>query len=218
MTFLAICGIDAAGKHTQSEKLKEYFQNIPGKNVIKFDLPKYESITGEMIKGYLTGDLCIELTAAARTAMRDRRPTYMSDPGTYMFQCTQLVNRLECLPDSIWHQGSNDIFIADRYNASAYAYGKAFGIDFEWLVRTHRHLPQPDVNIFLDISVEESFKRRPERRDNYERDGGMLQRVRDCYLDIFRTLGPSYAIIDASGTVDETFKEILQCLADRKLI
>lgn len=217
--FIAFEGIDAAGKHTQSENLKEHLKKSPGVNVVKFDLPKYDSITGEMIKDYLQGKWRCDHDSVAppgeKFAVPDVQPTYMSDPSTYLFQCCQLVNRLEVLPDALWEPGPFDIFIADRYNASAYAYGKAFGIDFEWLIRTHKRLPQPDLNIFLDISVEESFKRRPDRRDQYEKNSKMLETVRQSYLDIFEMLGPTYAVIDASGTEQETFERVLTAIRGR---
>lgn len=217
--FIAVCGTDAAGKHTHSERLKSFYKDIGGYNVTKFDLPHYQSLTGEMISGYLQGDWRVELSRDARfrhDGAQER--AYMNDPSTYMFQCAQVVNRLETLPDSLWHQNDRDVYIADRYTASAFAYGLAFGLDFDWLVKIHRHLPKPDLNILLDVTVEESFKRRPERRDNYERDGAMLERVRQCYHEVFSTMGPTYAVVDASGSKDETFGKILQCLEDRKLL
>lgn len=216
--FISIEGLDASGKHTQTEKLKTYFEKQTGKNVVKFDFPKYASITGEMIKGHLTGDWRAEMTDNYNLVFRDHSPTYALDVGTYLFQCCQITNRLECLPDQIWNQAVGDVFIADRYNASAYAYGKAFGLDLDWLFKIHKHLPQPDLNVFLDITVEESFARRPERRDNYEKNATMLNDVRNCYIDIFKQLGSSYAIIDAAGSVDDVFSKILDQLSSRGLL
>ncbi len=209
--FVAVEGIDASGKATQTENLKKHFEKIGGLNVTKFDLPKYESVTGQMIKDHLHGYWKAQI--AGKILSEDEianPPLYYKDPSTYLFQCCQLVNRMETLPDGLWEQGPKDIYIADRYNASAYAYGVAFGIDFDWLIKTHLRLPQPDINIFLDIDVEESFKRRPERRDNYEKNFKMLEKVRASYLDIFGKLGPTYAVIDASGSIDETFDKILR--------
>lgn len=215
--FIAVEGCDAAGKHTQTEKLKAHFEAIGGLNVTKFDLPKYESITGAMIKDHLKGKWVV-----TPDSNQDLTGIYRSDPSTYLFQCCQLVNRMETLPDGIWNQGPKDVFIADRYNASAYAYGVAFGLDFDWLIKTHRHLPQPDLNIMLDIPIAESFTRRPERRDNYEKNVTMLETVRRSYLDIFSKLGPSYVVVDATGTREETFAKIVRSIhrvtdADPKL-
>lgn len=219
--FIAVEGIDAAGKHTQTEKLKEYLEDGCGIRVTKFDLPKYESVTGQMVRDYLVGKWKLAVQGTVQppffsddSSMHELSGPYATDPSTYMFQCCQLVNRLETLPDDLWawSRGRSDdhIFIADRYNASAFAYGVAFGLDFDWLLRTHRYLPQPTLNIFLDISVEESFNRRPERRDAYERNSKMLHTVRDSYLKIFGKLGPTYRVVDASGTIEQTFDRILE--------
>lgn len=215
MTLIAIEGLDASGKNTQSNQLVKHFVEA-GRQATLLSFPCYESVTGEMIKGHLLGDLKVELTESAKSKKYDRTQTYMIDPATYAFQCYQIVNRMENLPDAIWERDPSQVYVADRYNASAYAYGLAFGLDLDWLIKIHRHLPQPDVNIFLDITVEESFKRRPIRRDNYERDGAMLDNVRKCYLDVFKKMGPSYVVIDASGSIEQTFEKIVECVSKQR--
>lgn len=214
--FIALEGLDASGKHTQTEKLKKHFEDS-GFETIKFDFPNYKSITGEMISGHLQGDWKIHVSDEAKTMLYDPMrtkdmPEYMVNPSTYLFQCCQLVNRMETLPDDVWEPDHKKVFIADRYNASAYAYGIAFDLNFDWLVRSHRHLPQPDINIFLDISVEESFRRRPNRRDDYEKNSKLLERVRNCYIDVFKRLGSSYVIIDGSGSEEQVFEKILDVI------
>lgn len=205
--FIAIEGIDASGKHTQTERLKNHFDNF-GFNVRKFSLPSYNSVTGDIISAYLAGDWKVELS----DNLKNRDFLYTVDPSTYMFQCAQLANRMESLPDELWKKdnlNNDNIFIADRYNTSAYAYGAAFGLDVDWLIKTHRHLPEPDITLFLDISVDESFRRRPNRRDEYEKNRKMLNDVREKYIEIFNKLGSRYSVIDATGSEDEVFNKIL---------
>lgn len=205
--FIAIEGQDACGKATHSRLLEQRFKETQGARVTRFSLPDYDSISGEMVLGHLKGHWNADVSADA-----DPDATYIHDVGSYLFQCCQLVNRLECMPAGLWRQGRDDVFIADRYIASAYAYGLAKGLNRDWLLRTHRQLPQPDLNILLDIPVEESFKRRPERRDKYEDDFAFLRDVRECYLDVFSTLGPTYAVINASGTVELTHERVMRCV------
>jgi dTMP kinase len=202
--LIALEGIDASGKNTHSNKLQKHYNAI-GRQAELLSFPHYNSITGQIIRGHLAGDWSISLAETHTPA------SYTTDPGTYLFQCAQVANRLEMLPDAVWDD-EGQIFIADRYNASAYAYGLALNLDFEWLLKLHRNMPQPDVNIFLDISVEESFKRRPERRDNYEKNSVLLNRVRSCYLDVFKRLGSTYVVIDASGSTEQTFAKILDAI------
>lgn len=200
--FIALEGIDASGKHSQTERLKKYFSDAH-LTAVKFSLPDYETKTGQLIQKYLTNDINVVSDAGV--------------DGVYMFQCCQIVNRLEALPRALWDNTIREkmIFIADRYNASAYAYGLAYGVDLSWLLKVHENLPQPDINILLDIPVEESFKRRPNRRDNYERDAKKLSKVRESYLEIFRSLGESYVVIDANANEDEVFKSIVSVLREK---
>lgn len=211
--FICLEGIDSCGKFTQSQKLYDFFRKIPGKNIFKLEFPKYDSISGEMVRGFLNDDWLV-LTADDLQKQR----AYENNAGAYLFQCCQITNRMECLPDEIWQPAQGDVFIADRYNASALAYGKAVGLDFEWLKKIHRNMPKPTVNIFLDISVEESFLRRPERRDSYEKNVGLLTTVRQCYKDIFSSMGDSYVILDAQGSVDDVFNDILSVLRNKGVI
>lgn len=207
--FVTLEGIDSSGKNTQSSLLAEYYAQL-GKDVVKFDLPAYETITGEMINGYLKGDWKIDVSEGALLRLYDKKPLYLSDPSSYAFQCCQIVNRLESLPDTLWDADSSSFFIADRYNTSALAYGSAFGLDVDWLIKIHKHLPKPNVSIFLDIPVEASFKRRPERRDDYEKNFGLLSTVRNKYVEIFNSMGDDYIIIDAFDSKEKVFQRILE--------
>lgn len=217
MIFIALEGIDASGKATNAKKLHDWFKERVS-NVTLLSFPNYQTVTGEMISGHLMGDWHVELSPKLRIRLYDHQPAYISNPSSYAFQCCQVANRMESLPDGIQQHNPEDVYIADRYNASAYAYGLAKGLDLNWLVKVHRFLPQPDLNIFLDISVEESFRRRPERRDNYEKNVQLLESVRNCYLDVFNKLGSRYVIIDATDDLDSVFKKILQAIVTAGLV
>lgn len=74
--------------------------------------------------------------------------------------------------------------VCDRYWLSGVVYGACDGLDQGWLARIHEGLPQPDCWILLDVDPSESVKRRPERRDRYEKDANMGRR-RELYLRWF---------------------------------
>lgn len=210
--FIALEGADASGKFSQTKRLEKYYTSV-GKRVIRFAMPEYESISGEMVAGYLKADWTAILSPDADVKK------YTKSVSSYAFQCCHLVNKLESMPESLWRRkpfaadGPDDdiVFIADRFNASAYAYGHAAGVDVDWLINVYRHLPQPDINIYLDIPIEESFRRRPERRDEYEKNSALLERVRNSYIDIFKRLdvGGTYNIIDANCDEEAVFQKLL---------
>jgi dTMP kinase len=209
--FISLSGIDACGKATQSELLRKFFLE-KGKNVIKFSLPGYDSLTGEMLKGYLNGDWTVSISNKIAYAVGEGTPAYVRNPKAYAFQCCQFVNRYETLPDELWDQHANDVLIADRYVNCCIAYGIATGLDRDWLTKIHKRMPKPDINILLDIPVEESFRRRPVRRDIYERDDGLLKRVRSSYLSVFENDKQSNVIIDATPSAEVVFERLIDVI------
>lgn len=206
-TFLCLEGIDSVGKNTHTRLLRDRFER-DGKRVTLFSFPNYETVTGKILNDYLLKKWIAVGSFSAKE---------MQDINTALFQCCHLANKVESL-DTDLIQGSylskDVVYIADRYIMSGLAYGKAYGLDIDWLLKIHRIFPKPEISIFLDISVEESFKRRPDRRDEYEKNSEMLERVRQSYKELFQhhaeLYGASkYVVIDASGTVEETHGKIL---------
>ena len=120
--------------------------------------------------------------------------------------------------------------------ATGLVYGGLDGLDVQWIEKTNASLPQPDVWIYLDIPIEESFKRRPERRDRYESDRAYLEKVREGYLKLFEEkhhLGHScpcggegfanhkcpgcgscgrWYVVDGMGSIEEVHQRIMAVL------
>ena len=217
--IVVVEGCDAAGKHTQTEMLA---QKLGG---TVFSFPNYESVTGKAIREHLQRKwACAEFSGATfedphkseahlvkeqdealvRTHLRD----------SMVFQSLQTVNRIELLPAIREARGKGAV-IFDRYWASAVIYGGLDGLDTEWLLTTQAApMPKPDIWILLDIPVEESFKRRPERRDRYETDRPYLERIRAAYRYFFEKKQslekwPEWHIVDAMGTVAEVHQKIV---------
>ena len=113
-----------------------------------------------------------------------------------------------------WSTGNRPgaILLCDRYLASSVAYGEAQGLNAAWLVEIQRYLPQPDVTILLDISPDESARRKSAGRDKYERDLALLTRVRDSYL---RQATGSWARIAADRDRDTVAAEVFAAVAKR---
>lgn len=98
----------------------------------------------------------------------------------------------------------------DRYFASGLVYGQADGLSFEYLCRIHSALPWADVWVLVDIPAEESVRRRPKRRDEYERRVGLMEQVRSSYVRLFNdppTMG-RWVIVDGMGSEDEVHERI----------
>ena len=207
--LIALEGIDGSGKATQSKLLVEDIQrrNQP---VVRFEFPNYTNVTGPYIDTHLKQKWKAQfvhttppMDSIYGEGAEDR------ELNELLFQCLQTVNRYEqalVLIEALKAQA----VILDRYYASGLVYGTANGVPEQFLRTIHALLPKPDLYIFVDIPVEESYRRRPERRDRYEKQKGMLERVRDIYLNLFTKEG--WKIIDGVGSVDQIHARICDCV------
>ena len=191
--FIAFEGIDASGKETQSKRLAEHLK------AHHLSFPDYSTPSGKLIKEHLLGHWF------ANGVERDAT----------VFQSLQLTNRMEWAPTmSLWLQMGETV-VADRYWASGYVYGGADGLNLNWLELIHRYLPQPDLYFLLDISVEESVRRRPNRGgDRYEEDLAKLEEVADRYRYLFDTKSrhmgdKTWITLDGRLSPDEIHNQVL---------
>jgi len=200
--LICIEGIDGSGKHTHSRDLVTWLKAERGQDAVYRDFPRYENITGHAISAHLrrkwqAAELEAELLLARKSSLDE-----------LVFQCLMTVNRYEETPEILETLKTSSV-ICDRYWPSGYVYGEANGLPAKFLETIHAQLPQPDVCILLDIPVSESFRRRPERRDRYEKQIGMLEAVRAGYLALFRR--KEWHLIDATGGFESVSTRIYEC-------
>lgn len=177
---IAIEGIDASGKHTQTLKVVDWLQRKRFlAETIAF--PNYESASGKAILAHLKGEWFSSSVGF---------PAGKSQYDAIAFQALQLFNRAEEASKIREGLGRGVNWIFDRYWPSGYAYGGNDGLDPFMLVDAHSVLPEMDLAIFVDITPEESVRRRPDRRDRYEKQPGLMEQVRARYLELFHDRGP----------------------------
>lgn len=187
MLVVALEGLDACGKTEQAKLLASRL------NARTFAFPDYSTKTGAFIRGYLQGD--------------------NPKDDALVFQSLMTINRLEKQADLVDAMSYSGV-VLDRYTASALVYGALDGVDPKWIDDLNSQLRvQPDLNILLDISSEESFARRPDRRDRYERDRDRMDRARMEYLRLFveRAEEGAYerwVVVDGSGTIEQVAERI----------
>lgn len=188
--IVAIEGIDASGKQTQSKALVERLV-ANGVSAVRHDFPHYQGRIGSVIGRVLRGETMI-VTHDDLLAARDETPPDVLDldrlagawsrDKAFLIQAAMLADRhehIELLLD--YQHDRRRVLVLDRYVTSAYVYGSVDGLPDTWLRTVHLTLPKPSLQFFLDISVEESCRRRPDRRDYYEHNLEKLQRVRKAY-------------------------------------
>jgi dTMP kinase len=198
--LVVIEGMDAAGKATQTHTLTAKMQNAA---MLAF--PQYKTLCGTAIEEHLQD----VWTALGGTGDKLR--------DALVFQCLMTVNRLEAAP-AIMQRLAKGPLVLDRYWPSGVVYGGAHGLPQEWLIRIHSTLPKPDLCMYLEIPVEESVRRRPDRRDRYERQAGLMEDVAQRYRALFEAaadLKQPWVIINGLGTQAEVAARIENAVRER---
>ena len=197
--LIAFEGLDQSGKETQARTLRARLEQ-DGLKVRSLSFPDYGTSIGREIQQALAGE-------------REFTPDVM--------QLLYVANRYEYRPRLELWLNAGDVVICDRYRASSIAYGEAQGLDAGWLNDVQRHLPEPTITIVLDIAPETAVKRKQAGRDRFERDLGLLARVRDSYRRQARQ--PNWTLIDAelpkddvAAAVERVVTPLLGSIADRR--
>lgn len=188
--FVVLEGIDGSGKSTQVQAVVERLRRdlISGQAVNSVKFPVYESPTGALIQRML------------QTGLK-------SHDSCVLFQSLMATNRYEFMAQ---YHVPNSLLICDRYTLSGLVYGLTQGLDRDWLLAINSHLPDPDLTIFLDVTPEESFRRRPERRDSMENDKDFLQFAYDQYR---QHLPLGSMIVDGTRPTDFVTSDIIDKIA-----
>ena len=182
--IIAVEGLDASGKNTQTRALEKLLQ--PSQRI---SFPRYDGPFGQVIKKHLM----------EKVALYERDPTKITEhwerspDDAAAFQALMTMDKYDAASEIKALDRKGVHVILDRYWPSACCYGADDGLDFSSMIRINSFLPQADLNILLDISVEEATRRRPEARDRYERDKEKLKHIRDRYLHMWDVMGMAAA-------------------------
>ena len=182
--LIAFEGLDQSGKETQARTLRARLEEA-GRRVRPVSFPDYETPIGQEIRRALAGE-------------REFGPDVM--------QLLYVANRLEWRPRLDRWLLDHDIVICDRYRASSIAYGEAQGLDPRWLEDIQTTLPRATITLLLDIAPETAVKRKSTGRDKYERDMGLLERVRASYRR--QASEGQWALIDGEAEKDDVTKAV----------
>jgi len=168
--FIAFEGLDGSGKSTQvkllAEKLKE--QGLKIYTTAEPTNSRIGHIIKDIFKHKMEAD---DRTIAA---------LYAADRLDHLTNKTDgILKKLE----------EGHTVITDRYYFSSYAYHGTH-IDIHWVINANllsADLLRPDLNIYIDISAEESMKRLNKGRDSIELYESIenLKKVREKYFEAF---------------------------------
>jgi len=211
--IVAIEGIDASGKETQVNRLKnwaiQHKEEMGLNEVSAQDFPDYSTPSGVRIEGLLKGNWSV-----VTDQLGQKQAT-----KALVLQSLMVTNRLEHAKKlKSFEEDPWSLLILDRYHASGWVYGRSDGLSVHWLEDVHWLLPEPDLWVLVDISVDESFRRRPKRQDYYEKDRPKLEQVRELYLNLFKerrsSKGAHWIVVDGTGSVDDVHLRVLDPVRD----
>jgi len=188
--FIAIEGIDAAGKRTQASILRAWFGS-KGMTTNALAFPAYETTIGKEIRKFLDGSI-----------------DYPQQVRAMLYA----ANRWEKKAELEAVLAKTDATIVDRYTGSNLAYGVSNGLDLEWLLNLEEGLPEPDLVLLLDASPTKLVPRRGDRKDSYERNISLQEKARDAYLKLAKRFG--WSVIDANGGIEETSQALISAASE----
>jgi dTMP kinase len=189
--LIAFEGLDQSGKQTQAERLLAAFR-AAGHAAEFLTFPAYETAIGREIDRALHGQ-------------REYQPDTL--------QLLYIANRFEFKPKIESRLASGAMVVCDRYLASSIAYGEAQGVDGGWLSDIQRHLPQPSLTLFMDMTPEVSLTRKRVDRDKFERDMPLLGRVRQSYQR--QSQAGNWATVNAERDKDAVAADVISAVRSR---
>lgn len=181
---MAIEGIDAAGKKTQTSALKSWLRS-KGFTARTLSFPIYETSIGKEIRKFLAG-----------------RASYPPQVRAMLYA----ANRWEAKHTLEAAISETDAVIVNRYSGSNLAYGTSSGLDLDWLLGLESGLPQPDLVLVLDATPARAATRRKQNKDAYEKDAALQNKARRAYLTLAETLG--WIVIDADADMKATSRAV----------
>jgi len=200
--FITVEGGEGAGKSTQMELIAAWLAS-QGRNVIQTREPGGTALA-ETLRGILL----------------DKRNETLSSLTELLLMFASRAQHLAELIRPALKNG--DTVLCDRFTDATWAYqggGRELPRNeiaaLEQLV--HGDL-QPDLTLLLDLPVEEGMGRAARRSesDRFERESlPFFERVRTAYLERAVAEPGRFAVIDASGGVDDVWEQIRRVLEAR---
>lgn len=197
--FITIEGPDGAGKSTQIELLKKYFQE-QDKDIV---------ITRE------PGGT--EISEKIRNIILDNKNTAMADTTEALLYAASRAQHVHQKIIPALKEGK--VVICDRFVHSSLVYqgiGRGLGVEEVKAINDFAiEGIKPDVTLFFDISPETALKRKTnnnlgDRLENEKVD--FHQRVYKGYKSLIEKYPEEFTIINANGTIDEIHKQVIKAI------
>ena len=184
-------GGDQAGKKTQSAMLQKRLRSAKIK-IKLFSYPDYSTPIGKEINRYLHG--------------KRKYPAQV-------IHCLLAANRWEKAAEIKKAQEKNSVVIMNRYRESNLVYGLANGLKLDWLEKLDEGLPKSALVIILDVQQKESFARKKQNRDKFEKDKQFYSKISQGYKRLAKK--KRWRIVNASQPKTEVHDDVVRIVTKK---
>ena len=184
-------GGDQAGKKTQSSMLQRKLRSAKIKTTL-FSFPDYSTPIGKEINRYLHG--------------KRKYPAQV-------IHCLLAANRWERASDVSAAQKKNSVVIMNRYRESNLVYGLANDLKLDWLEKLDEGLPKSDLVIVLDVQQKESFARKKQNRDKFEKNKKFSNTISQGYRRLAKK--KRWRIVNASQSKADVHNDVMKIVTKK---
>lgn len=208
MFFVVFEGLDGSGKSSLMKRIENHLKNL-GQSLIMTREPG-GTIVGDEIR-----EIILKKQAEPPSA-RTELLLYQASRAQHV----DLVIR-PALNQNKW-------VLCDRFSASSIAFqggGRGISLDqVEWLNNFATNLLKPHLTVLLDLSVDESKKRRSNREnqtavaeDRIEAEADSFhEKVRQGFLDQAKADPQNWLVLNAAHTPEELYQQLVKDLTERQ--
>ncbi len=196
--FIAVEGIDGAGKRTLCSFMKNFLKSQKYE-VVKFEYPDYSSNWGKLIEDYLHNKIELDVNEQF---------------FVYFIDILKDQDKIRKLLEN------GNIVITDRYFSSSIAFQCSKGFSYQKALSIIRAMGviEPDLTLFIHIPPHLALKRKFEQKkslDRHEKDIELLENVDNMYEMLLNKeiLSKKWIKIDGSQDlkkVEENIQDILK--------
>ncbi len=201
--FIVFEGIDSSGKSTQADLLLNYFLKRGERAIISSE--PSNGIIGNLIRQALKQ----RIVFSRNRALFDEQMAYLfaADRHDHLYNDFDGVFKL--IADG-FH------VISTRYYFSSLAYNCDTQEQFKFVSSLNARFPNPDLTIYLDLSVKESLNRLNKRssKEIYETKNKLIE-VRQSYQQIFSSYNGALLSIDATKTSQNIHQRIVKYIGNK---
>ena len=184
--IIVIEGTDCSGKETQSKLLEERLKE-KGKKFVKFNFPRYDTPTGQIVGGSYLGRKEIGESLFKEGAVKvDPHVTclyYAADRKYNWYKIQEYLDKDYFVildrytPSNLAHQGSKITGKDERFNM------------YQWIDKLEYWLlglPKPDKTVFLHVPAEKTLELLKNRKlvDEHEKSPEYLRNVEESYIEL----------------------------------